>query len=274
MSGPTVSVVIPSYRAEPFIDETLRSVLSQDFTDFELIVCDDASPDATVAVARRAAGDDPRVRVLAHEDRLGPAGNWNRAVAAARAPYIKVLCSDDVLRPDCLRRQIAALEADPAAGIVAARRDIIDARGKVLFAGRGLQGLRPRMSGADATRAMVRCATTPFGEPSVVTLRRQALDEAGLFSERYGTLIDLDMYARILARWDCVAIDDTLAAFRVRRESWSDLAHGAQGAMVRRLLRDLRHQRAAGVGRRALVEGWVRSYVNQIGRRVAFVLHR
>jgi glycosyltransferase involved in cell wall biosynthesis len=274
---PRVSVVIPSWSAEAFIAETVASVLAQSLSDWELVIVDDSSPDATVAVARAAAGDDPRVRIEANPDNLGPAGNWNRAVSMARAPYVKLLCSDDVLLPDCLARQAAVLDAHPEAGLVAARRDVIDARGRVRFASRGLQGLSAVMDGPSAIRAMVACATTPFGEPSVVLFRRAALQSIdasgnGPFDERFGSLIDVDAYARILRNWGCVAIDATLARFRMSSGSWSDRSHAVQGANARRLFRELAADPSLGISRGLLARCIARTYVNQWGRRAAFAL--
>src|SRR5215211_4839983 len=125
---PVVSVCIPAYRAEPFIAATIESVLCQTSEDWELIVVDDASPDATYDIASRYAGDR-RIRVARNESNLGAVGNWNRVVAEARGRYVKLLCSDDVLYPSCLGLQAAALDAHPSAGLVAAKRDLIDVDG-------------------------------------------------------------------------------------------------------------------------------------------------
>jgi glycosyltransferase involved in cell wall biosynthesis len=271
---PVAAVVIPAYRAEAFVATTVSSVLAQTFENWEMVIVDDASDDDTVGVARAAAGDDPRITIVVNDHNLGPAANWNRAVSLTAAPYVKVLCSDDVLLPTCLAKQVMALDTYQSAGLVAARRDVIDGRGRIRFAGRGLQGLEPFMTGHRAVAAMVKVATTPFGEPSVVLMRRQAMDAAGPFSERYGTLIDVDMYARVLKHWDCVAIDETLAQFRMSTASWSDRSHGEQGRHARRFLRDLAADPELSIGRGLLSVGLARTLVNSLGRRAAFALHR
>jgi glycosyltransferase involved in cell wall biosynthesis len=272
--APRVSVVIPSFRAERFIAATIESVLTQTMGDFELLIQDDASDDATVRTARRVVGDDPRVQIAVNATNLGPPGNWNAVVAKARAPYLKLLCSDDLITPDCLARQAEVLDANPSVGLVAARRHVIDAGGRVLFHGRGLQGLSGVMNGRAAIRAMVRCGTTPFGEPSILLLRRAALVEAGPFTDRYGTLVDCEMYSRLLRRWDCASIDDTLGAFRMSPASWSDRSHSVQGANARRLFRDLAADPELGISTVLLAQGMGRTYLNQAARRVAFSLRR
>jgi len=269
----TVSVCIPAYAAQDFIAATVASLRAQTFSDFEAIVVDDCSPDRTVEVARRAAGDDPRFTIAVNERNLGPAENWNEVVARARGRYVKVLCSDDLLTPDCLERQVTALDTYPSAGMTCARRNVLDARGRVLFANRGLQGLRiGLMNGDAAIRAMVRVATTPFGEPSVVLLRRSAMTEAGPFTDRYGTLIDCEYYARLLRTWDVVSLDATLGAFLARPASWSARSHRDQAGQCRALFRELAADPDLGISRRLLWQSMVRTTVNSAARRLAFSL--
>ncbi|HEY1092631.1 MAG TPA: glycosyltransferase family A protein, partial [Burkholderiaceae bacterium] len=109
---PRVSVVIPSYNAEGFIAETLRSVLAQSFTDFEIIVVDDGSSDRTPEIAE-ALG----VRVL-RQANAGVCAARNRGLAEARGEFICFLDHDDYWYPDKLAAQIAEFERDPELGVV------------------------------------------------------------------------------------------------------------------------------------------------------------
>jgi glycosyltransferase involved in cell wall biosynthesis len=267
--GPLVSVCVPAFRAERFIAATIESVVAQTTEDWELVVADDASPDGTYEVAARYA-DDRRVRVARNATNLGPVGNWNHVVAQARGRYVKLLCSDDLLYPTCLARQATALDAHPEAGMVAARRDVIDADGRVVFAGRGLAGMAGAVPGRAALKRMVEVGTTPFGEPSVVLFRADALRQAGPFRADYATLVDVDRYAEVLRRWDCVAVDETLAAFRMTAGSWSDRSHRVQGRNLRRLLADLAADPSLDLPRSAVWRGRLWSYVRAPARGVAF----
>ena len=130
------------------------------------------------------------------------------------------------------------------------------------------------MKGHRALHAMIRCATTPFGEPSVVLWRAAALSHAGPFREDYGTLIDVDMYARVLRDWDCVSLDETVAKFRVRAASWSDRSHRVQGRNMRRFINDCAADPANEIGPLLRAQGLGRSVLNQYGRRLAFALHK
>jgi glycosyltransferase involved in cell wall biosynthesis len=154
-----VSVVVPTYNGERFIAATLNSVLNQTFTDFEVIVSDDASTDETIATVERF--DDHRVSIVEDRSHVGPAGNWNRALAQAQGQYVKVLAQDDLLYPENLQVAVDVLDADPTLAFVAVRRDVIGASGTILVRGRGLPGLCGRIDPVDGYRktvALHRCS--------------------------------------------------------------------------------------------------------------------
>ena len=93
-----------------FIEATLASVLNQTFTDFEVVVSDDASTDGTIPAVESV--EDPRLTISGDRSHVGPGGNWNRAVALARGEYVKVLAQDDVLYPNNLEVSVGVLDAD------------------------------------------------------------------------------------------------------------------------------------------------------------------
>ncbi len=250
----TVSVCVPAFTAERFVGETVRSVLAQTFGDFELLVVDNHSPDNTAAAARTAAGSDPRVRVMVNDVNLGLIGNFNAVVAAARGRYVKILCADDTLMPSCLEKQVHALDRHPDAVMACSRRHIIDADGRVLLPDFGLQGLRPGfVDGPAAVRAMVRVATTPFGEPSTVLFRRDALTAAGPFSDRFDSVLDCELYARLLRLGGVAVVTETSATFRVHASSLSNRSRHHQARECRRLLRELATDPAFDISRFAAV---------------------
>jgi len=112
---PGVSVVIPAYMHERYVEEAIRSVLAQTLAPLELIVIDDGSRDATVACCERAlAGAAWPVRLIARENR-GAAATINEGIALARGEYVQLLNSDDRLPPRRLEAMLAALVAQDAA---------------------------------------------------------------------------------------------------------------------------------------------------------------
>ncbi len=235
-----VSVCIPAYRAERFIGQAIRSVLNQTLTDFELIIVDDASPDGTWDVIE--SFHDHRIVASRNPRNVGAAANWNDVVSRAAGRYVKLLCSDDWLRPDCLARQVAVLAQDDPheeISLVSARRDIVDEVDRVLLAGRGLATMRGRVPGAVAVKTVVRGGTNLIGEPSTAMFRRSLFDRVGGFDPRAAYMIDLDFWLRLLDHGDFHGIEDTLAVFRVQRGSWSATIAHHQAAQARAFFRRL-----------------------------------
>ncbi|WP_420383693.1 glycosyltransferase family 2 protein [Novosphingobium sp.] len=123
--SPAISVVMAAYNGSGYIAQTIASVLAQSFTDFELIVVDDASTDDTLAQLRTMA--DPRVIVIASPANGGPVVARNRAFAAARGRYIVGLDQDDLCHPGRFAAQSAYLDAHPGTVLVASAIDLLEA---------------------------------------------------------------------------------------------------------------------------------------------------
>ena len=212
---------------------------------------------------------------MVNDVNLGLIGNFNALVAAAHGRYVKILCADDTLLPSCLEQQVRALDSNPAAVMACSRRHIVDADGRVLLADFGLQGLRPGfVDGPTAVRAMVRVATTPFGEPSTVLFRRDALTAAGPFNDRFASLLDCELYARLLRHGGVAVVAETLATFRVHPDSFSNRSHHQQASDCRRLLRELAADPAFSISRLQLWQGLTRTELNSLGRRAVYAWDR
>jgi len=106
-----------TYNAAAFLTPVLRSVVSQSFTDFRLIISDDASTDETIAICREFAQDDPRIRVYENHSRAGWIGNVDRALAHREGIYLMIAEHDDILEPDFLSSLVDALDGEPRAAL-------------------------------------------------------------------------------------------------------------------------------------------------------------
>lgn len=239
---PTVSVVVPSYQQVSYIDETVTSVLAQDGVDFELVVADHSSTDGTWERLQDYA-DDPRVRLLRTPVGGGAARNWNAVTHAANGRLLKLLPGDDTILPGTLARQAAILDADDMIVLTAGRRDIVDARGRVVMRARGLGRLVVPCSGAEAIRATVRSGTNLFGEPGAVMLRRAALVEAGLWDASSPYAIDEGTYIRVLERGSFAPDLRTASTFRLSDAQWSVALVRRQAAQMTELHAALRTRR-------------------------------
>ena len=127
---PRITIGMPVYNGEKFLRATVDSLLAQTFTDFELIVSDNASTDSTEQICREYAAKDPRFIYVRNSRNLGPAANYNVSMDLARSELFKWCAADDVYGPDCLRRLIEVLDANPDAVASYARTKIIDEDGK------------------------------------------------------------------------------------------------------------------------------------------------
>lgn len=116
MSEPTFSICLPAYNSANIIGETLQSVFTQTYQDFEIVIVDDCSTDDTEGAIR--SFNDNRVRYFRNEKNLGIAGNLARCVELARGKYLYLLGNDDILSPIALERTILAFESDPDVALV------------------------------------------------------------------------------------------------------------------------------------------------------------
>ena len=123
MTAPTVSVVTAAYNGAAWLPATLDSLRAQTFTDWEAIVVDDCSTDATRDVVR--AWPDPRVRLVELDANGGPVRARNRGVAEARGRYIAALDQDDLCRPERFARQVAWLDRHPDAVLLATQVEFL-----------------------------------------------------------------------------------------------------------------------------------------------------
>jgi glycosyltransferase involved in cell wall biosynthesis len=238
---PRVSVVVPSYQNESYIEETIRSILAQTYTDFEVVVADHGSSDRTWAILQQFTGD-ARVRLLTTEPGGGAERNWNRVTEQARGELVKLVCGDDLLAPDCLATQVAALdEHGEGVVMVASARDIVDAAGRPVLRAHGLGGLEGRVGGREAIRRSVVRGANIFGEPCCVLFRRTTLEEVGGWHGDPGFMIDQATYCRALLRGDLATAPGSLASFRLSSTQWSVALARQQsrsaGAMHRQIAR-------------------------------------
>lgn len=112
---PLVTVGVPVYNGERYLEEALRSILAQESVDLEVIVSDNGSTDRTGELCASIAAGDNRVRYLRNASNVGAAANYNRLVDLARGDYFKWSAHDDVLAPTMLRDCVAGLERDERA---------------------------------------------------------------------------------------------------------------------------------------------------------------
>lgn len=110
MEKDLVSIITPSYKSEKFISETIESVLAQTYTNWEMIIVDDVSPDNSNTVIEKYSKNDHRIKLIKLEQNSGPAIARNRAIQEAKGRYIAFLDADDLWKPEKLEKQLRFMQ--------------------------------------------------------------------------------------------------------------------------------------------------------------------
>ena len=229
-----ISVVIPVLNAEEFIEECVRSVLSQELNEYDLKihVFDNNSSDKTLSILQGI--NDSRIMVHSSVDTVSAPSNWNRVSELAEGGFVKLLPADDTLLPGCLLDQVKALEANPLASMVCSSRLIVSQEGNPLPRFLGKLGHLGFMDGAVVSRALVRSGRS-LGEPGAMLFRGISFRETLPWNGRAGYAIDMEFYFRILERGGFVGLGDFHATFRLSVNSWSNKVAAEQFSDVYRL---------------------------------------
>jgi glycosyltransferase involved in cell wall biosynthesis len=211
MISPRVSVLIPTYRYAGYLREAIDSVLTQDFTDFELLASDDCSGDGSAAILQEYAVRDARVRVHIQPANVGMVQNWNWCLREARGELVKFIFGDDSLaRPDALGKMVAMLDAHPDSALAVSARNVIDEESRIVAVWSHLGDPGVHASGD----TMFRCLAegNMIGEPTAVMFRRSTAARG--FSEAYAQMVDLEMWLHLLGHGPLVYTTEPLCAFR------------------------------------------------------------
>ena len=136
MPAPLVSIILPAYKHEKYVQETIRSAVAQTYSNIELIVIDDGSPDNTWAkieeLRKECEARFSRV-VLARQDNIGLCKTYNKLLAQAAGEFIFILNSDDVAYPDAVATTVAFLSGHPDYAVAVGNNDLIDSAGTKIY---------------------------------------------------------------------------------------------------------------------------------------------
>lgn len=242
MTDPIVSIVLPTYNGSKFLRQSVESCLGQTFRQWELIVVDDASTDATPELIRELAAADPRVRPLRHETNRKLPGALNSGFAAARGKYLTWTSDDNLYRPHAIGRMVEFLDARPEVDMVYADHAMIDERGNVTSV---------RVVGP--TKRLV------FGNvvSACFLYRREVYEAIGGYAEDLYLAEDYDYWLRASGRFRLEPLHEDLYLYRQHSGALSVTAEaGIARATERCFERNLPH--LAWAGTRALQRRYLR----------------
>jgi len=236
---PLVSVGVPVFNGEAFLEDAIRSALAQSLDNLELILCDNASQDRTAEICSDYAARDPRVRYFRNPRNLGAAANYNLAFSHARGRYFKWLAHDDRMLPSFLAKTYRVLEERSDAVLCNTVVTYIDSGGTHL----GLYD--SRLSGADSLSPSERFAWMVLRSHTCVDffglIRRQTLTNSLLHGTFHGA--DRALLAQLALRGRMIQLPAPLLAIREHpnrytraqrrsgdRAAWHDSGSGGQAS--------------------------------------------
>jgi glycosyltransferase involved in cell wall biosynthesis len=229
-----VTVVVPAYNAERYIEQTLNSVLAQTFTSWELIVVDDGSSDGTSHIVGEFAARDARV-TLYRQSNSGVAAARNRGLRAAtlEAWAVLFLDADDVLDSEALEKLVGALERQPSVVGAHGQVQFIDADGRRIRNGEAekwgldrhalVAGKIIRWPSDLPTNLAVLVLLNRLRTPGCALLRRSVVDSLGGFDEdpRAAIAEDYELWLRLACRADLALLKDVVLSYRLHEHSAS-----------------------------------------------------
>lgn len=212
-----VSVIVPIYKVESYIESTVHSVLKQTYQNFELLIIDDGSPDRSVEICQQFT--DSRLRLIRQSNR-GLAGARNTGIRHAQGAYLAFLDGDDLWLPDKLEKHVHHLESSPKVGLSFSRSEFIDESGN--RSGTYTMPKLTEITPPDLLR------DNPIGNGSAAVLRREVLDaiafqdncgseETSYFDEHFRQAEDIECWLRIAIQteWKIEGIPEALTLYRV-----------------------------------------------------------
>jgi glycosyltransferase involved in cell wall biosynthesis len=228
--NPPVTVLMSVHNGAAFLRPAVESVLAQTFADFEFLILDDASTDATPSLL--AAWPDPRIRVLRIEKNIGLTACLNRGLAEARGEFIARQDADDVWMPQRLGEHLAFLRTHPEVGAVGSQVRLIDERDRSL--GRKDYPL------THAAICWGHLFENAFAH-AAVTFRASVVRKAGGYDETFTSAQDRELWSRLSEQTELANLPARLTTLRVRPDSITrthrraDLVRRAQEEHWRRL---------------------------------------
>ena len=251
---PLISVVIPAYNAEQFLDETLESVLSQTYENWECIIVNDGSTDSTESVAKKWCEKDSRFRLTNKENGgLSSARNWG--IKESKAEYIAFLDADDILIPDSLEVRINVLIEQNVDLVATKIQHFADKLPKVSKNNARQDVLYYAKEGLTLFLAFNKVT------PSTVLCKKSVMDEVGGFTW-HKKAENLHCWLKVLfAGYKIYRIDETLLLYRLVENSMSSIDRGCSKEVFEIIYRFKDEILSLDIDFQFYINHWLRKYV-------------
>lgn len=197
-----VSIIIPVYNSRKYINQCLKSCLSQTYKDYEIVVIDDCSDDDISYCA-----EEYGVKYIRNNENLGPAASRNIGIKNSSGEYISFLDADDIMSPYKLEKSIAEFKKDPELGMTCGNYQILSNRTTIL----------DQFYTVPVEINHTNLLKQNFVASGSVTVKRSVLDDIGLFNEEYWIAEDYDLWLRISEKYKIKYIHETLYYYSIIR---------------------------------------------------------
>lgn len=209
---PKVSVIIPTYNHQRYIQESVGSALDQTYPNLEVLVVDDGSTDQTLEVLVKNAYL-PRILYI-YKPNGGTSSALNTGIARATGEYISWLSADDVFRPEKIAKQVAKMESEPSLSLIYSSFAVSDALGKIQY------DIHSQYY-EDKKEMIIKLAEGCFINGSTVMMRKAALEKVGGFDESLPQAHDYDLWLRLIHAYPYGFQDEILVNYRWHGENMS-----------------------------------------------------
>ena len=213
----SISVILPVYNGIKYLPQSVRSVLNQQYNNFEFLVIDDCSTDGSWEYLNGL--DDNRIGLYRNEKNCGLFYNLNFLIKRCNSPIIKIWAQDDIMYPNCLTEIVAFHKLYPEIGFSYTERDFIDADG-VLLAKREKDDT-PTIISTEMHAKIAFTAGSIAGNICNVSINKVVLDQVGLFNEQMKICGDFEMWVRLAKNHPVGFIKTPLVQFRNHKEQLS-----------------------------------------------------
>lgn len=235
MKNPKISVVISVRNQEKYLIKAVQSILNQSYTNFELLIVDDASKDNSGNILKSIK--DPRVKIITNSKHIGLTKSLNLAINKSTGEYIARMDADDISYPERLKTEMAFLEKHPEIALVGSWVELINEAGKRLSL------KRLPCTSLEIKNKLIKA--NQFYHPTLL-IRKEVLLKYGLYDEKFEYSQDYELILRIASHCQVANIPESLLMYRVNSKgaiSYEKVKQQAYFALLARLkaLKDYRY---------------------------------
>ena len=216
-----VSIVLVTYNRSERLRLSIQDILDQTFRDFELIICDDCSPDSTQQICQEFAAKDKRIRYYRNSNNLRMPANLNQGIELATYEYVAILHDADRYKPDLIELWHKALVENPNVAFAFYQHTSIDDRGEIVHTYQ--EPFEGVVQGTYLLRQVFfrrwRFDSPVFG---MAMGRKSLFKEAGMFNSAYGFYADVDMWMSLLHKWDAFYVSKPVILSYIETRQFDD----------------------------------------------------